>query len=299
MTYVGRFAPSPTGPLHAGSLLTAVASYLHARQAGGEWLVRIEDIDPPREAPGAADEILRALVALELDWDRSVLYQSTRRDAYQHAVERLLESGWAFPCACSRSTLRAHAASHGAHAGYPGICRGRNARERTGRDAIRVRVDGGWAPLDDGLQGRIEPEPPPGFADYVVWRRDGLPAYHLAVVVDDAFQGVTDIVRGNDLLGCVPPQRHLQRALGLPHPAYYHVPVVTAPDGQKLSKQTGAAAVGLRNRSRTAEAVLRRLGAAPPPELTGARPRDLWDWAKAHWGLERLRRLRALAAEPG
>jgi len=295
VSYVGRFAPSPTGPLHAGSLLTAVASFLHARQAGGEWLVRIEDIDPPREVPGAADEILRTLEAFDLHWDRSVLRQSTRVDAYAAACRDLVEQGLAFRCRCSRSRLRAFADAHEGPVGYPGTCRA--LRVSDDDSAVRMRVDEPWAPFDDGLQGRFEPQPVPGFGDYVIWRRDGLPAYHLAVVLDDAHQGVTTIVRGRDLLDCVPAQRHLQRALGVPEPVYLHVPVLTGPTGQKLSKQTGARPVDARDRSRACVATLRRLGAEPPRELEGAKPEELWDWAIAHWRIETLRGIAEVPCE--
>ncbi|MFO7288032.1 MAG: tRNA glutamyl-Q(34) synthetase GluQRS [Gammaproteobacteria bacterium] len=292
MAYVGRFAPSPTGPLHAGSLLTAVASFLHARQADGEWLVRIEDIDPPREVPGAADEILRALEALDLTWDRSVLYQRQRLDVYADAVRRLVDQGLAFACRCSRSTIRAQTAEPGARVGYPGTCRelGLPADDA----AVRMRVDAPWDSFEDGLQGRYDAPRSAGYEDYVIRRRDGLPAYHLAVVIDDAFQGVTTIVRGHDLLECVPAQRHLQAALGLPHPRYYHVPVLVGPTGQKLSKQTGARAIDTRDPSREAFAALERLGATPPAELEGARPAELWAWAIEHWDIERLRGVAAI-----
>jgi len=294
VTYVGRFAPSPTGPLHAGSLLTAVASFLHARQAGGEWLVRIEDIDPPREVPGAADDILRTLEAFELGWDRSVLRQSRRLEAYADACLSLLRRGLAFRCRCTRSELRAFAAAHDGPAGYPGTCRSLGIP--AGDAAVRMRVDGPWAGFDDALQGRFEPPPMAGYGDYVIWRRDGLPAYHLAVVVDDGYQGVTTIVRGRDLLDCVPAQRHLQRALGLAEPAYLHLPILTGPTGQKLSKQTGARAVDRREPGRTALETLRRLGAEPPRELHGARPAELWSWAITHW---RIDALRGIAELPG
>ena len=295
MSYVGRFAPSPTGPLHAGSLLTAVASFLHARQAGGEWLVRIEDIDPPREAPGAADDILRTLEACDLGWDRSVLRQSRRFDAYGDACAGLLRRGLAFRCRCSRSELRAFSAEHGGAGGYPGTCR---ALRLSSEDcAVRMRVDEDWPPFDDPLQGRFEAPRAAGYHDYVIFRRDGLPAYHLAVVVDDAYQGITTVVRGRDLLECVPAQRHLQQALGIAEPAYLHLPILTTPTGQKLSKQTGARAVDARNPALAALETLRRLGAEPPRELHGARPAELWDWAIAHWRIEALSGIAELASE--
>ncbi|HEX6993888.1 MAG TPA: tRNA glutamyl-Q(34) synthetase GluQRS [Gammaproteobacteria bacterium] len=295
MSYVGRFAPSPTGPLHAGSLLTAVASFLHARQAGGEWLVRIEDIDPPREVPGAADQILHTLEAFDLHWDRSVLRQSTRLDAYAAACRSLVERGLAFRCRCSRSELRAFADAHDGPAGYPGTCRTLALSDED--TAVRMRVDGPWPAFEDGLQGRFDPPRAPGFGDYVIWRRDGLPAYHLAVVLDDAYQGVTTIVRGRDLLDCVPAQRHLQQALGLPEPVYLHVPILTGPTGQKLSKQTGARPIDAREPSRASTETLRRLGAEPPRDLDGARPAELWEWAIAHWRIDTVRGIAGLPCE--
>ena len=212
MSYVGRFAPSPTGPLHLGSLLTAVASYLHARQTRGEWLVRIEDIDPPREVPGAAAAILRTLEAFELEWDRPVLYQSSRLDAYRAIAEQLLASGSAFRCRCSRSEIRAGNDTPSAR--YPGTCRTRQVPP--GDAAIRVRVDPGLVAVDDGLQGNTEVDLSASSGDYVIVRRDGLPAYHLAVVVDDAEQGVTTVVRGVDLLD--PPRRTCTFRLGSAFP---------------------------------------------------------------------------------
>ena len=290
MTYVGRFAPSPTGPLHLGSLLTAVASFLHAKQAGGAWLVRIEDIDPPRELPGAAADILSTLEAFELPWDRAVLYQSRRHEAYAAAAARLLDAGLAFRCSCTRADVRAATPSNSAR--YPGTCRGRDTHDRA--TAIRVRVDPGRERFADGLQGPVELELDATTGDYVIWRRDGLPAYHLAVVVDDAHQGVTTIVRGVDLLESTAAHLHLQRALGLPTPAYWHTPVVVDAAGQKLSKQTGAVAVTRDRPSETAARVLDLLGAKPPVDLRGARPGVLWSWAIERWRIDSLRGVRAV-----
>ena len=295
MGYVGRFAPSPTGPLHLGSLLTAVASYLHARQAGGEWLVRIEDIDPPREAPGAADEILRALEAFELHWDRDVLYQSTRHDLYESAVADLLRRGLAFACSCSRSAVRAANPDEGTR--YPGTCRSRTRHDAP--TAIRVRVDPGVHSFVDGVQGEIAADVGAVTGDYVVRRRDGLPAYHLAVVLDDAAQGVTAIVRGVDLLDSTAAHLHLQRTLGFAAPAYWHTPVIVDAAGHKLSKQTGAAAVSLEHASGTAMRVLGLLGAAVPAELSGAPPARLWEWALGHWRIDALRGTRELQEPAG
>jgi glutamyl-Q tRNA(Asp) synthetase len=288
--YVGRFAPSPTGPLHLGSLVTAVASFLHARQSRGEWLVRIEDIDPPREVPGAADGILRTLEAFELEWDRPVLYQSTRRAAYEAVADRLIANGQAFHCRCSRSEVRA--ASDGEPGRYPGTCRDRQFGPEDA--AVRVRVVPGLVTLDDGLQGTVRTDLAATLGDYVVVRRDGLPAYHLAVVLDDAEQGVTTIVRGIDLLESTTAHVHLQGVLGLRQPRYLHLPIVVNERGQKLSKQTGAPTVGA-YAAATAATALKLLGLAVPPALASERPGVLWRWAIEHWNVAALRGRRELA----
>jgi glutamyl-Q tRNA(Asp) synthetase len=293
LSYVGRFAPSPTGPLHIGSLATAVASFLHARQAQGTWLVRIEDIDPPREVAGAADDILRTLEAFALAWDGAVVYQSARRDLYEAAAERLLHDGLAFRCSCTRSELRAEHEGAGATP-YPGTCRRRTAHTRA--TAVRVRVRERPETFVDGVQGPKLTTLAQTTGDYVIRRRDDLPAYHLAVVIDDAAQGVTTVVRGVDLLDHTAVHLHLQRALGASAPEYFHIPVVVAADGQKLSKQTGAAPIGAAEPAAVAARVLALLGAPPPPELCGARPSELWAWAIASWRIDVLRGRRALAA---
>lgn len=227
----GRFAPSPTGDLHAGSLLAALGSWLFARRAGAEWLVRIEDLDPPREVPGAAGRQLAALHAFGLHPDGDVVRQSGRGAFYQAALDRLLATGQAFVCHCSRSDL---AATGGVH-------RHCVATAPRPDPAVRLRVpDGTVAGFDDGLHGRIEQDVAAVAGDFVLRRADGLWAYQLAVVVDDAAQGITDIVRGADLLDSTPRQIVLQRALGLPLPKYAHLPVVLDPAGRKLSKSSAA-----------------------------------------------------------
>ena len=290
MSYVGRFAPSPTGPLHLGSIVAAIASFLHARQAGGEWLVRIEDIDPPREVPGAAADILRTLESLGLEWDRSVLYQSSRQDAYRDTAERLLAAGSAFRCGCSRSAVRA--ANDATSGRYPGTCRDKRL---TGLDtSIRVRVaEPSLVRFVDGLQGTQETRLDATTGDYIVLRRDGLPAYHLAVVLDDALQGVTTIVRGVDLLDSTAAHVHLQGVLGLPTPAYWHVPIVVNEHGQKLSKQNGAAPVSA-GEPEVAVRALELLGLTLTTELRAEPPRSLWQWAQTHWRVESLRDRRAV-----
>jgi glutamyl-Q tRNA(Asp) synthetase len=234
--YRGRFAPSPTGPLHFGSLVAATASYLDARRNHGEWLVRMEDVDKPRAMPGAADSILSDLEYFGFQWDGPVMYQSQRTDAYREALERLKAMGMAYPCGCSRKEIEGDI--------YPGTCANGVPPGKVAR-SWRVRGEG----------------------DFVVLRADGYFAYQLAVVVDDAAQGITDVVRGADLLDSTPRQIHLQRLLGYPTPRYTHVPVVLAADGQKLSKQTGATAL---DRSRAGELLwdaLAFLGHDPAPRL--------------------------------
>jgi glutamyl-Q tRNA(Asp) synthetase len=267
---------------------------LHARQSSGSWLVRIEDVDPPREVAGAADEILRVLDAFELHWDGSVVYQSRRRDIYETAAARLLSDGRAFRCSCTRSELRSEQEATSGR--YPGTCRTRTRHERA--TSIRVRVqERAVETFVDGVQGQTRIELGASVGDYVVWRRDGLPAYHLAVCVDDAAQGVTTVVRGVDLLDSTGAHLHLQRALGLQAPAYFHVPVVVGADGQKLSKQTGAAPIAPTDSSRAAARVLDLLGASPPAELAGAPPRELWAWGAANWRIGALRGRRQLPAQ--
>lgn len=285
MAYVGRFAPSPTGPLHLGSLVAAVASYLHARQSGGRWLVRIEDIDPPREVPGASASILRALECFELEWDGPVLYQSSRLPAYREVVAELLATHRAFRCSCSRSELRA-LADAGGSLRYAGTCRER--RLVGGDTAVRVRVEPGTIAFTDGLQGERSIDLAATSGDYIVERRDGLPAYHLAVVLDDALQGVTTIVRGIDLLESTFTHIHLQRLLGLSTPRYLHLPVVVSDSGQKLSKQSGAAAVASAS-PRALQRILGLLGLETPLEVAETGPAQVWRWAIDHWSIDRLR----------
>jgi len=251
--------------------------------------VRIEDIDPPREVAGAADDILRTLEAFELAWDGPVVYQSARREIYEAASQRLLADGRAFLCSCTRSELRGESESV---TPYPGTCRGKTRHERA--TAVRVRVDGATQPFVDGLQGKIVTSLAATSGDYVIWRRDGLPAYHLAVVLDDAAEGVTTVVRGVDLLASTVAHRHLQATLGVSTPEYLHVPVIVGTDGQKLSKQTGALPVSVAEPSLVACRTLAALGAPVPPELRGAPPRELWAWAVASWRIDGLRGERAL-----
>lgn len=285
----GRFAPSPTGPLHLGSLVAAVGSYLQARSQGGRWLVRIEDIDPPREIPGAAGDILRTLESHGLTWDSGVLYQSTRFEAYRNAMQRLLDSGAAFACRCSRRKVEQLGKAGRYGWIYPGTCRERPppVGDLAGY-SIRVRADAGEVGFDDLVCGRFEQRLRDEVGDFVIRRSDGLYAYQLAVVVDDAHQGVTEIVRGADLLDNTPRQIHLQRLLGLPTPCYAHLPVVINEQGQKLSKQNLAPPLDARKASENLAAALAFLGHPIPNDLHNAPCREILDWAISVWSLQRL-----------
>jgi glutamyl-Q tRNA(Asp) synthetase len=257
--YRGRFAPSPTGPLHFGSLLAAFGSWLLARRAGGEWLVRSEDRDPPREVIGAADQQLRTLAAFGLHSDGPVLRQSERGEAYEAALDRLLASGAAFACHCSRSDLAAvggihqHCDAHGSQASRPGKS-----------PAIRLRVSPATTLVfDDRIQGRVQQDVGREVGDFVLRRADGYWAYQLAVVVDDAAQGITDVVRGADLLDSTPRQILLQRALGLATPRYAHLPLVVDAHGHKLSKSLAAMPVDAADPLPTLRAAWHALGQNP------------------------------------
>ena len=291
--YIGRFAPSPTGPLHIGSLLAAAASYLDARQAGGRWLLRIEDIDPPREQAGADAMIVKALEQYGFEWDGDISYQSANRSRHESLVRELLDAGRAYPCGCSRRDL-ADAPRSALGAIYPGTC-------RSGCDsddvAIRVRTHDQPVRFDDAFQGPQEQRLESESGDFVILRRDGLIAYHLAVAVDDADQGITDVVRGIDLMPSTPRQIFLQRLLGLDTPRYGHVPVVQHPDGSKLSKATGAEGVPGGDVRPTLIRTFTALKLAPPPDLDGAAIADIWAWGAENWDPVALQGCRDIALQ--
>ncbi|WP_228111997.1 tRNA glutamyl-Q(34) synthetase GluQRS [Zoogloea sp. 1C4] len=292
---VGRFAPSPTGPLHFGSIVAAVGSCLAARAAGGRWLLRIEDVDAPRSVPGAADGILRTLARFGFEWDGPVVWQSARTSAYEAAFERLRAAGRVFGCACTRKEMADSALARDGTRRYPGTCRdglpaGREAR------AWRLRVAPGVVSFDDAVQGPVEEDVAADVGDFVLLRADGLFAYQLAVVVDDAEAGVTDVVRGADLLDSTPRQILLQRALGYPTPRYAHLPVAGNAAGEKLSKQTLARAVEDARPQQVLADALDFLGQAPPDGLVDASLDALWAWARANWSMERVPRQRLVPA---
>lgn len=290
--YRGRFAPSPTGPLHFGSLVTALGSFLQAKSQGGEWLVRIEDIDPPREVAGSADDILRTLEAFHLYWDGPVLYQSRRSDAYDAALEELASMGHSFPCACSRKSIADALLKNAAHQDqrpsiYPGTCREglpHGARAR----ALRVKVSPQTIVFDDLIQGKIETQLDREVGDFVIKRADGYHAYHLAVVIDDAHQGITEVVRGMDLIESTPHHLYLQQLLGYPSPRYAHLPIAVNEEGEKLSKQTHATPTDKRNPGPTLANALSFLGHQPDPTVISAGPEELLNWALENWNLDKI-----------
>jgi len=276
---VGRFAPTPSGELHLGSLYTAVASYLAARSRGGRWLLRIEDLDRMRERPGAADGIVRTLSALGFEWDGPVVRQSTRTALYREALDRLRAAAALFECSCSRRELADEDR-------YPGTCR--RGPTRPGATCNRLRVDAGRIEFTDEIQGRFRQDVAAQVGDFTLQRRDGIIAYALAVVVDDAEQGVTQVVRGADLLDNTPRQILLQRRLALPTPRYAHVPLLVEPDGSKLAKSRASRAVERALGTPHAAAELlcrtcRMLGMAPPPGLDREKISAIWSWAISAW----------------
>ena len=281
--YVGRFAPSPTGALHFGSLVAALASWLDARRARGAWLLRMEDLDQPRVIPGAADAILRQLEAFGLDWDGPVVYQSARLELYETAVRKL--DSHVYPCSCTRKELEDSALAIDGSRIYPGTCRHGLAPGKAAT-ALRLRTDDEPVRFVDRVQGGIAQSIESAVGDFVVRRADGLYAYQLAVVVDDAAQGVTDVVRGADLLDSTSRQIYLQRLLGYASPRYLHVPVAANAAGEKLSKQTHAPDAVVRDVPRA----LRFLGLDPPPVPA----REILAWAMQRWDPGRLPRARTI-----
>lgn len=276
---IGRFAPSPTGDLHFGSLVTAVGSFLAAKSVAGDWLLRIEDLDPPREVAGSAVRIINDLRNLGMESDGQVLYQSDRSDAYQANVNRLLEAGLAYPCACTRKDLPASGIYQGTCSN--GISGGKEPR------TIRFQVNNETCEFTDKIQGQHSDSLARSIGDFIIHRADGLYAYQLAVVVDDDFQGITQVVRGADLLDSTFRQLCLQKALGLSSPAYMHLPLALSTDGKKLSKRIQADPLKHHDPARVVAQALVFLGQQPPSGLTLG---PLWDWALEHWNSDLIPR---------
>ncbi len=291
--YRGRFAPSPTGPLHFGSLVAALTSALEARVNQGQWHLRMEDVDAPRCSQTNADEILRALEIFGFEWDGAVVWQSQRTAAYAVALEQLCRSGDVFPCSCTRREL-ADAEIHGLAIDgaslYPGTCRNGLAQGKSAR-AWRLAVGDAQISFTDAVQGRIESALCEDVGDFVLLRADNIFAYQLAVVVDDAATGITHVVRGADLLHSTARQIFLQKCLGLTTPSYAHIPIVVNAAGEKLSKQTGATALDTRNPEAELVTALQFLAQSPPAGLRRASVAEIWQWACVHWALASVPRV--------
>jgi glutamyl-Q tRNA(Asp) synthetase len=293
--YRGRFAPSPTGPLHFGSLVAALASYAEARAQRGQWLVRIEDLDPPRVVRGSVEDILRTLEACGMEWDGKVVFQSTRSDAYHAALHALRQRGKLYACGCSRREIADSGVAGIEGYVYPGTCRDGLPPARAAR-AWRVDTKDSFVAFEDAVQGRIEHDLARDIGDFVLYRADRVYAYQLAVSIDDAEQGITDVLRGADLLDSTPRQIYLQRLLGLSTPRYAHVPVAVNERGEKLSKQTHARPIDVSNVGAAMVRALRFLGHRVPESLERARVREIWTWIAENWSLEHVPRTRFRAA---
>lgn len=296
--YVGRFAPSPTGPLHFGSLLAALASYLDAHNHGGKWLIRMEDLDPPREMPNAQERILEALDIYQLCSDEPIVYQSQRSDIYQQALDQLIKNNLVFPCTCSRKQLNA---VNGIHFGncnsttdpnVPAFAWRFNCQSPTSSQSKQ----GDKVSFQDMLQGEFQQSLQQDIGDFVVKRKDQLWAYQLAMVVDDYHQGVTHVVRGIDLIDSTLRQNILQDALDYPKPSYAHIPVACAENGQKLSKQNLAPALDLSNPTENLWLALSWLRQKPPEKLRTTSVKEMLDWGIAHWDIKVLSNIQSQAA---
>lgn len=298
----GRFAPSPTGPLHFGSLLTALASHCEVKSQGGSWLVRMEDVDEPRCDAASASGILATLEAHGLAWDGPVVVQSERKALYAAALERLQHAGAVYPCTCSRKDLEGLIRRNGMGEWiYPGTCRTGEAKPHASQRAWRFRTGSadGEVSFEDGHYGVLSEDVAREVGDFVVKRADGYFAYQLAVVVDDFEQGMTHVVRGSDLLHATPRQIMLQRALGFPTPRYLHIPVATNGAGEKLSKQTKAPPLDPRHASETLVRALVALGQEVPAGAARLAPRALVEEAIRRWDASRLPPVLGFAVGPG
>ncbi len=287
--YRGRFAPSPTGPLHFGSLVAAIGSYLDAKFNQGKWLVRIEDIDSQREVPGAASEILFALESLGMEWDEEIIFQSRRSEAYQEALNRLENQNLTYPCVCSRKEVADSSIIGFSGPIYPGTCL-KNPPSLGKSYSLRVQTNENQIQFQDILKGSYSQKLKLEIGDFVLRRVDGVYAYQLAVVVDDAEQGITHVVRGADLLDSTPRQIFLQQLLGFSTPRYMHLPVVTNVEGEKLSKQTNAEPIELESVLPQLVKALYFLGQNPPLEILEGDLSSFWKWARKNWQINLIPR---------
>ena len=277
--YRGRFAPSPTGAVHYGTLIAAVGSYLQARKNNGKWFLRIDDIDLTRKIEGSDTALIKTLETFGFEWDGEIIYQSSQTRHYQQALEQLVSQTLVFPCLCSRKKL---ADSHGKI--YPGTCRHRQLPENKPH-ALRIRTANINISFNDAVMGRQQQNIEKQCGDFIIKRRDGLFAYQLAIVVDDAMQNISEVVRGADLLDSTPRQIYLQQLLHFPTPAYCHLPLAVDAAGNKISKSAGATRINIDNREKLLLSALGFLGQQPPDELTECGLNDIWAWAIEHWQL--------------
>lgn len=291
--YRGRFAPTPSGPLHFGSIVAALGSYLEARAHAGEWHLRIDDLDPPRVVPGATDSILRCLEQLGFQWDGPIIYQSRRTPAYHAALHQLRQRGVVYPCACTRKEIAEHAQAGVEGRVYPGTCRQGMPPRREAR-ALRLLTTAARVHFDDAVLGPQSRDLEREAGDFALYRADGVFSFHLASAVDDGELDMTDIVRGADLLESSARQIYVLGLLGLKAPRYAHLPVAVNAQGEKLSKQTLAEPIDPSEPSRVLSRVLRFLGQSPREELSRADAPEVWQWAIANWRLERVPRASAL-----
>jgi len=285
--YIGRFAPSPTGPLHFGSLLAALASFLDARANQGKWLMRVEDLDPPREPAGSAELILQQLQDLGMDWDGEVLYQSSRLDAYEEVLAKLQDQDFCYPCDCTRPQIREMGLV------YDGSCRERSIPPEKPY-ALRLKTDALEIGFADAIQGYFAQQLKTEVGDFVIRRKDELFAYQLAVVVDDEFQNITHVVRGWDLLDSTPRQIYLQRVLNYQEMSYAHIPIIVDERGQKLSKQAFAPSIQTDRATEAIYKALTFLGQAPPAEITKESPASQLQWAIANWDIQAVAKVGSL-----
>lgn len=288
LQYVGRFAPSPSGPLHYGSLVTATASYLQAKSNNGHWLLRIEDIDPPREVSGAADRILKTLDLFQFEWDQAPLYQSSRLENYGAVLTKLIKRKQVYACSCSRKDLAGVTQESELGKRYPGTCANKNLNTDDVNYNLRLRVKNELITFQDITYGTLNHNLYNEIGDIIIHRKLNLPSYALAVTVDDAFQGITEVVRGHDLLAFTPIQIYLSTLLNLPIPAFLHVPIVVNQQGQKLSKQTGAEAVSEENCGAVLAQALKDLGQKAPDSLEKESLKQIWEWAFKHWNADSI-----------
>ena len=293
----GRFAPSPTGELHFGSLIAAVGSYLDAKSNGGEWLVRIEDLDKPREVPAASYKILKSLEVLGMEWDHEVIYQDQRKDIYENVLTTLNKRGLIYPCTCTRKEISSSSIAGVSGQIYAGTCRN-NVQNDDHLGAVRIKTNNNIIEFKDTLHGLINQNLQNETGDFILRRSDKIYAYQLAVVVDDFAQGITNVVRGADLLDSTPRQIYLQKLLGYTTPTYMHLPVAVNSHGEKLSKQTKAAHLDVSNPVKQLIEAINFLGQEPPTELAGENVISFWKWAFISWNPGKIHKKISIPFQP-